>query len=139
MLVTPNLDVEISLKQLLELQLQKIIYSGECMNYILKAALSIVLLALIVGCSSNNDPQVRIKNEQLNLVNVNLQTSENVIISFNNIETGQTTAYQKVHEGNITATDVIRNESVSVITKENTNYTIIISTNKPPIIETEKQ
>lgn len=109
------------------------------MNYILKATLSIVLLALIVGCSSNNDPQVRIKNEQLNMVNVNLQTSENVIISFNNIETGQTTAYQKVHEGNITATDVIRNESVSVITKESTNYTIIISTNKPPIIETEKQ
>ncbi|OGU69478.1 MAG: hypothetical protein A2499_03380 [Stygiobacter sp. RIFOXYC12_FULL_38_8] len=109
------------------------------MKYILKVTLTIVLLVVIAACSSNNDPQVRIKNEQLNMVNVNLQTSENVIISFNNIETGQTTDYQEVHEGNITATDVIRNESVSVITKVNTNYTIIISTNKPPTIETEMQ
>lgn len=109
------------------------------MKHLFTSILSIVLIVILAACSSNNDPQVRIKNEQLNSVNVNLQTSENVIISFNNIETGKTTAYQKVHEGNITATDVIRNESVSVITKENTNYTIIISTNKPPIIEAEKQ
>ncbi len=109
------------------------------MKHLFTSILSIVLIVILAACSSNNDPQVRIKNEQLNMVNVNLQTSEKVIISFNNIETGQTTDYQEVHEGNITATDVIRNESVSVITKENTNYTIIISTNKPPTIETEKQ
>lgn len=109
------------------------------MKHLFTSILSIVLIVILAACSSNNDPQVRIKNEQLNMVTVNLQTSEKVIISFNNIETGQTTDYQEVHEGNITATDVIRNESVSVITKENTNYTIIISTNKPPTIETEKQ
>ena len=109
------------------------------MKHLFTSILSIVLIVILAACSSNNDPQVRIKNEQLNMVNVNLQTSEKVIISFNNIETGQTTDYQEVHEGNITATDVIRNESVSVITKVNTNYTIIISTNKPPTIETEKQ
>jgi len=109
------------------------------MKNLINAVLSIVLIVIIAACSTNTDPQVRIKNEQQNNINVNLQTSENIIISFNNIEPGQTTEYQKVRQGNITATAVIQNESVSVITKDNTNYTIVISTGKPPVIVTEKQ
>jgi hypothetical protein len=73
----------------------------------------------------------------VNNVNVNIQTSGSNKFSINNIEPGQTTAYQTVSEGNITATAVIQNESVSFLASKNTQYTIVISTGKPPTVHVD--
>ncbi len=108
------------------------------MKKIFIGILSLVFFLIINGCSSNTDPQFRILNEQVNKVNMNIQTSGNNKFSINNVEPGQTTAYQTASEGNITATAVIQNESVSFLAAKNTHYTIIISTGKPPSVHVDQ-
>ncbi len=108
------------------------------MKKIFIGILSLVFFVFINGCSRNTDPQFRIRNEQVNKVNMNIQTSGSNQISINNVKPGQTTAYQTVSEGNITATDVIQNESVSFLAAKNTHYTIIISTGKPPSVHVDQ-
>jgi len=108
------------------------------MKKIFIGILSLVFFVFINGCSSNTDPQFRILNEQVNKVNVNIQTSGGNKININGVEPGQTTSYQTASEGNITATDVIQNESVSFLAAKNTHYTIIISTGKPPSVHVDQ-
>ncbi len=100
--------------------------------------LSLVFFLIINGCSHNTDPQFRIRNEQLNKVNVNIRTSGNSKLSITNVEPGQTTEYQTVPEGNITAVAVIQNESVSFLAAKKTHYTIVISTGKPPSLNVDE-
>lgn len=108
------------------------------MKKIFIGILSLVFFVFINGCSNSTDPQFRIRNEQLNKVNMNIQTSGNNRFNINDIEPGQTTAYQAVSEGNITATAIIQNESVSFLAAKNTRYTIVISTGKPPSVHVDK-
>lgn len=100
--------------------------------------LSIVLFVFINGCSSNVDPQFRIRNEQLNKVSVKIQTSGNNSLSTNDVEPGQTTSYQTASIGNITVTSVNQNESVSFLAAKNAHYTIIISAGKPPSLRVDQ-
>lgn len=108
------------------------------MKKIFIGILSLIFFVFINGCSRNTDTQIRIKNDQLNKVNVNVQTSGSSKFSINEVEPGQTTAYQTVPEGNITATTVIQNESVSFLATKNTHYTIVISTGKPPSVHVDQ-
>ena len=108
------------------------------MKNIFIGILSLVIFVFISGCSSNTDPQFRIKNEQLNKVNMNIQTSEGKKFNINDIEPGQTTEYQTAVEGNITATAIIQNESLSFLAEKNTHYTIIISAGKPPSLQIDE-
>jgi len=108
------------------------------MKKIFICILSLVFFVCINGCASNPDPQLRIRNEQLGKVNVNVQTTGGNKLNINNIEPGQTTEYQKFSEGNITATDVVHNESVSFLAAKNTHYTIVISSSKPPSVQVDK-
>lgn len=108
------------------------------MKNIFIGILSLVFFVFINGCSRNTDPQFRIRNEQLNKVNVNIQTSESKKFSINDVEPGQTTAYQTASEGNITVTAVIQNESVSFLAAKNTHYTIVIGTGKPPSLHVDQ-
>ena len=48
-----------------------------------------------------------------NKANVQIQTTGGNTININDVESGQTTEYQFVAEGNITATAVIQNETIS--------------------------
>jgi hypothetical protein len=107
------------------------------MRNIFIGILSLVFCVFINGCSPNKDPQFRIRNEQSNKVNVNIQTSGSTKFSINDVEPGHTTTYQTVSEGNITATAVIQNESVSFLAAKNTLYTIVISTGKPPSLHVD--
>lgn len=100
--------------------------------------LSFVFFLIINGCSHNTNPQFRIRNEQLNKVKVNIRTSGNSNLSTNNIEPGQTTEYQTVPEGNITAVAITQNESVSFLAAKNTHYTIVISAGKPPSLKVDE-
>ena len=108
------------------------------MKKIFIGILSLVFFVFINGCSSNTDPQFRIKNEQVSKVNVKIQTSGNNKFSIKDVEPGQTTEYQKVSEGNITATAVIQNESVSFLAEKNTQYTIVISIGKAPSVHVDQ-
>ena len=108
------------------------------MKNIFIGILSLVIFVFINGCSQNTDPQFRIKNEQLNKVNMNIQTSEGKKFIINDIEPGQTTEYQTAVEGNITATAIIQNESLSFLAEKNTNYTIVISAGKPPSLQIDE-
>jgi len=111
---------------------------GERVKKLFIGILSIVFFVFIYGCSRNTDTQVRIQNEQMNKVNVKIQTAGGSKFSINDIEPGQTTEYQTVSVGNITVTSVIQNESLSFLAAKNTRYTIVISTGKPPVLRTDK-
>jgi len=89
------------------------------------------------GCSSNNETQLRIKNDKMTKVNMDIHTAIGNKYSINEIEAGQMTAYQTVSEGNITAINVSQNESVSFIAAKNTHYTVIISAGKPPSVQVD--
>jgi len=109
------------------------------MKKIVIGMLSIIFFVLINGCSRNaEEPQFRISNKQSEKVSVKIQTpgSSNFII--NEVEPGQTTEYQAASLGNITATSVTQNESISFLAAKNTNYTIIISTGKPPSLHVDQ-
>ena len=102
------------------------------MKNIIISILGLIFFVIINGCSRNTDPQIRVRNEQLNKVNVNILISGSNKFSINDILPGQITEYQKASEGNITAINVIQNESVSFLAAKNTHYTIVISIGKPP-------
>lgn len=99
---------------------------------------SLVLVVLIYGCSSNSGTQVRVRNDRVDKVNLNVQVSGGNKFSINDVESGQTTEYQTITEGNITATAVIQNESISFLAEKNKHYTIIISANKPPSVQVDQ-
>jgi hypothetical protein len=104
-------------------------------NLLITGIIGLVFLLLISGCSRSTDPQFRIRNEQSSKVNVKIQTSGSDKIISNEVGNDEITAYQSVSEGNITATNVSQNESVSFLAAKNTHYTVIISTGKPPSVQ----
>ena len=109
------------------------------MKKIVIGMLSLVFFVLLNGCSRNTeDPQFRISNKQSNKVMVKIQTSGSEKSSINKVEPGQTTEYQTVTVGNITATSVTQNESISFLAVKNTHYTIVISTGKPPSLHVDQ-
>ncbi len=108
------------------------------MKNIFKSILSLAVIVFLFGCSHNNTPQFRIHNDQSSKVNVKVQTSGSGNFTINDVEPGQTTSYQIAPEGNITATDVIQNESISFLAKKNTQYTIVINTGKPPSLKMDE-
>jgi hypothetical protein len=108
---------------------------GELMKKICKSFLCVLFFLVIWnGCSNSTDTQLRIKNEKLTKVNMDIHTSLGNKYSINDIEAGQITSYQTISEGNITAINVSQNESVSFIAAKNAHYTIVLSLDKPPSI-----
>ena len=108
------------------------------MKKIIISILSLIFFVFSNGCSHNTDPQIRIRNEQLNKVNVKIQISGSNKLSINDIVPGQITEYQTASEGNISAVNVIQNESVSFLAAKNTHYTIVISIGKPPSVQVDQ-
>lgn len=110
------------------------------MKNILAIFIGMMLILSAVGCSSE-DPQFRIRNEQLEKANVQLKTSGGNTVNINDVLTGQTTAYQSAAEGSMVATAVIQNESVSpTITffcGVDKKYTIVVTGGKPPTLRVE--
>lgn len=94
-----------------------------------------------VGCTSD-DPQIRVRNEQPDKANIQLQTTGGNTININDVGTGLTTDYRSVAEGNVDATAVIQNESVSPTAsfkcEMDSRYTIVILNSKPPAIRIDR-
>jgi len=133
-----KINVLLSSSKLQYFFVNKIFLIGELMKKICNSFFCVLFLIVIWnGCSSNTDTQLRIKNEKLTKVNMDIHTSLGNKYSINEIEAGQITAYQTVSEGNITAINVSQNESVSFNAAKNTHYTIIISLDKPPSVHVD--
>jgi hypothetical protein len=107
------------------------------MKKILIGIAGLVLFACIYSCSSTPDPQLRIKNEQLQKVSVKIQTPGSDKFIVNEVESGRITDYQKITTGNITVTVDIQNESVSFLAAKNARYTIVISDGIPPSLHVD--
>jgi hypothetical protein len=96
------------------------------------------LFVFINGCSKNPQPQYRIANEQASKISVKIQTSDSGKVTVSDVEANQTTSYERAPEGNITVTSVSQNESVSFMAAQNIRYTIVIGSNKPPIVRIDQ-
>ena len=108
------------------------------MRILLYGFLSLVCLIFIDGCSRESGPQVRIKNEQMNKVEVKIQTSEAGKTVKMEVDQEHTTDFQTAAEGNVTVTSLTQNESVSFLAEKNAKYTIVLSTGAPLSVLTEK-
>lgn len=113
------------------------------MKNIIVGILSLAFLIGIMSCSDEADPKFRIRNERLDKANVQIQTTGGNTININDVEAGQTTAFQTAAQGNITATAVIQNESVSptvtFIAAKDTRYTIVILTGAIPTLRVDRE
>lgn len=108
------------------------------MKKIFISIVSLVLFACIYSCSSNADPQLRIKNEQLQKVSVKIRTPGSNKFIVNEVQSGKTNEYQRVTSGNITVTVDNQNESVSFLATKNASYTVVISDGIPPSLHIDK-
>jgi hypothetical protein len=114
---------------------------GENMKKLIVGLCGLILLVYVIfinSCSGNADSQFRIRNDQVNKVSLNVQAAEDKKISINNVEPGEITGYKTAAVGNMTVTDVVKNESVSFLVEKNTRYTIIVSADKPPTFNIDK-
>ncbi len=108
---------------------------------ILLSALTL-LMAVMTGCSSDEvDPMVRVVNQRATKANVQLQTSGGNTININDIDGGSTSPQQTLGAGTVTATAVIKSESVSpTVTfraEKDHTYTIHIRTGTTPVLQVE--
>jgi len=108
------------------------------MKKIYVGVFSLLLFVFIAGCSRNTETQLRISNKHAEKVNVKIQTEKGVKFAINDVEPGETSDYQTINEGNITATAVIQNESISFLVAKHAHYTIFISADKPPLLHLDQ-
>ncbi len=113
------------------------------MKNLLLGILSLIFIVAFISCSDETDPQFRIHNERSDKANVQLQTSGGNTVNINDVGAGQSTAYQTVAVGIITATAVIQNESVSPTVTfsaaKDTRYTIVVRTGNPPALRVDQE
>lgn len=108
------------------------------MKNILIVIFSALFIIVLINCSDDTDPKFRIQNDRNDKANVQLQTTGGNTININDVEPGQTTEYQVSTKGNIQATAVIQNESISptltFFAENDERYTIIIKAGNPPTL-----
>ncbi len=112
------------------------------MKSILPLLVATGFLFSLIGCSSDEDPQFRIRNDRSDKANVQVQTSGGNTININDVASGQTTAYQSAAEGTIVVTAVIQNESVSpaltFVASMDTRTTVVIQAGNPPSLRIDQ-
>ncbi len=113
------------------------------MKNIIAGILSLVFIIAIIGCSEEADPKFRIRNDRADKANIQIQTTGGNTININDVEAGQTTAFQTAAQGNIVATAVIQNESaspaVSFYAEKDTRYTIVVQAGNPPVLRVDRE
>lgn len=113
------------------------------MKNVILGILGLAFIVVLAGCAKATDPQFRIHNERADKANVQIQTSGGNTININDVEAGQATAFQSCAEGNIIATAVIQNESlspkISFYASKDTRYTIVILTGVNPALRVDRE
>ncbi|MDP3682450.1 MAG: hypothetical protein Q8S01_00825 [Ignavibacteria bacterium] len=113
------------------------------MKNVILGILSLAFIVVLAGCAKATDPKFRIHNERADKATVQIQTSGGNTININDVEAGQSTAFQTCAEGNIVATAVIQNESLSpkilFFAVMDTRYTIVILTGVVPALRVDRE
>lgn len=107
----------------------------------MKAISHIVLGAcvlMLLGCSDEEEPRFRIRNDRPTKANVQVKTSGGNTININDVESGVVTGYDNAAEGIIEATATIQNETVSptisFFAHNGQSYTIVVVNSTPPTL-----
>jgi len=106
------------------------------MKRILLGMITILATLSLGACSDGADPEFRVKNELAEKVNMQIQTSGGNTININDVEGGQTTAFQSAAEGTIVVTAVIQNVLVSpkmsFFARNDSHSTIVLQAGEVP-------
>ncbi|MDP3831227.1 MAG: hypothetical protein Q8Q47_08150 [Ignavibacteriaceae bacterium] len=100
--------------------------------------ISLLLILLITNCSIDKDPQIRVFNNSSTNVSFKIQTPGETDMMINDVAPGFSTEYHTSLIGNVTATAMVYNQSVSFSTVMNNNYTITFSDTKPLAVVIEQ-
>lgn len=113
------------------------------MKNLILGLVGLIFLLGIVSCADEVNPNIRIRNERTDKVNVQLQTTGGNTININDVIAGKTTEYRTVAEGNVTVTAVIQNVSASpsatFFAAKDTRYTIVILAGNNPSLRVEEE
>jgi len=113
------------------------------MKNIVIGMLGLAIIVAMIGCSSEADPKIRIKNEQSDKANVQIQTTGGNTININDVEAGQVTAYQTAAEGYITVVAVIQKESfsptLSFYATKDSRYTLVVEAGNIPALRVDRE
>lgn len=106
------------------------------MKRILLGAIAIASMLSVNACSDGADPEFRVKNELATKVNIQIQTTGGNTINLNDVESGQTTAFQSAAEGTVVVTAVIQSEPVSpkvtFFARKDSHSTIVLQAGEVP-------
>ena len=113
------------------------------MKNVILGILGLAFIVVLAGCAKATDPKFRVHNERASKANVQIQTSGGNTININDVGAGQSTEFQTCAEGNIAATAVIQNESlspkISFYAVKDTRYTIVIVTGVNPVLRVDRE
>ena len=101
------------------------------------AVMPLLLLTLLSACSEDQ-PQIRIRNENDKKVNVQIKPEVGSTININGVAAGETSNYQDLTEGRYFIKASIQsgeesNELMQDIRNDN-RYEIIVSSSNPPVL-----
>ena len=100
-----------------------------------------IVLVLVVGCSSNSRPTVRVRNDRATKANVQFKNAAGNTTNVNDVAGGSASPYVDVEPGSYTVTAVIQNESVSpTVTfraENDATYTLVVVTGVTPTLRVD--
>jgi len=112
------------------------------MNTFLKSLAVLVLVAGLIGCSSD-PPSVRVRNERATKANVQYKQANGNTVNINDVAGGQVTGFRDIVTGRTEVTAVIQNENVSPTAtfqaEEDNNYTIVVVNSTPPTLRVDSE
>lgn len=114
------------------------ITKGKNMKQTLTGIICFTAFILLYGHVADTDPQFRIKNEQSEEINVQIETSNGATVTIDDIQPGETTEFQSAPVGDIAAKAVIENVSLSpsdsFFATKNTRYTVVVISGSSPML-----
>lgn len=104
---------------------------------------TILLVSLLFTACSEESPSLRIRNERQTKANVQIKPAVGNTMNVNDVQSGQTTGYISINEGNYVVTATIQSESVSpeigITAKNDMNYTVVVANTTPPTLRVESE
>ncbi len=100
-----------------------------------------LLLTIVIGCSSNSRPTVRVRNDRATKANVQFKDASGNTTNINDVSGGAVSAYVDIDLGVYTVTAVIQNESVSptvVFTaRKDATYSLVVVAGNPATLRVD--
>ena len=111
------------------------------MQLVRRRLLAVLALAVLVNCSSNSRPTVRVRNDRGTKANVQFKNASGSTTNINDVSGGSVSTYMDVDPGPYTVTAVIQNESVSPTVTftalEDATFTLVVITGATPTLRVD--